>query len=142
RRQRLPSGRTVRLVVEQGASAADRRLLLQRIAITPEGGGRCELGAELRAGAVPAFDRLPALVPDGSAPSGVVQAHTPRSSWRVALAQRCTLYGDAGPIAAEQTREEQQSGHLVDRAVWQAAPGQTVVFERVIAVGCSREAPE
>jgi len=142
RRQRLPSGRTVRLVVEQGASAADRRLLLQRIAITPEGGGRCELGAELRAGAVPAFDRLPALVPDGSAPSGVVQAHTPRSSWRVALAQRCTLYGDAGPIAAEQTREEQQSGHLVDRAVWQAAPGQTAVFERVIAVGCSREAPE
>ncbi len=139
RRLRLRSGGTVSFTVEQGASAADRRLLLQRIAITPEQGGRGELAAELSVDAVPAFERLPALVPEDGAPAGVVQAHTPRSGLRVALAQRCTLHGDAAPIAAEQTRE-QESGRLVDRLAWQAAPGQTAVVERVIAVCSSREA--
>lgn len=140
RRQRLPSGRTVSLTIEQGASGADRRLLLQRIAIAADG-GRCTLAAELCAGAVPGFERLPALVAEDGAPAGVLLARTPRSGLRIALAQRCAVRGDAMPLAAVQTRE-QELGRLVDRLVWDAAPGQTAVFERVIAVCSSREAPQ
>ncbi|HEY7294959.1 MAG TPA: glycosyl hydrolase family 65 protein, partial [Dehalococcoidia bacterium] len=140
-RQRLPSGRVLRLTIELGASDAARHVLLQRMAIvSEEAAGRFALHAALRGGPVPGAERLPALGSGIEARPGMLTAQTPSGKLTVVLAQICSLHGlDAGTVQRAQRYER---GRLVDCLVWEAVSGRTYTFERAIAIFSSRETHE
>ncbi len=151
-RQRDPAGRVTRIRGMRLASLADRHVLLESVAFTPENySGRIVLESRIDGAAAeyllspalsPVLDHtVPSVATPGTAPAlprtTVLSFRTPGSGVEIAfaIASAITRVGDASIVrAAEEAEDGTRHRWIVDMQI-----GQTYRFDRVVSVFTSRE---
>jgi trehalose/maltose hydrolase-like predicted phosphorylase len=141
-RQRLASGRVVRLWLLRVPSLADRHVFVQVVRLRLEdGAGEIRLEALLDGrgddGLVPCPEFMEERGPSGSV--STLTLCTARSGLRVALAQFCRLREGDRPLGAERRRERRC---VAEHWGFRAETGRDYRFERVVAAFTSREVAE
>ena len=132
-RHRDPSGRITRLCFLRLASQADRHLLVQSVTITPENySGR--VSVELLLSKASVISGSSALANDGAA--GILTVPFGESGTLALAVASAALNGSAEGLA--HTAEVRPDG-ISERWEWEAAIGQTVRLDRVVAIATSRD---
>jgi kojibiose phosphorylase len=127
-RHQDPSGRVTRLSYLQLASLADRHIVLQSVAITPENyAGKIRVAGRL--GPCAANDATVIVANPGAMVMEVSQK-------RVAIATRSELHGAAGAARYEGGTQQGE-----ERWSWEAGLGETGRVDRLLTVFTSRDGP-